>query len=558
MPHIKTTLYLKIAFILLLSTLISCSKVKTADLIVTNAVIWTGNENQKTAQAMAIDADTIVAIGTIEEINKYKGKKTKIVDAYGKFITPGFIDSHVHLLQGGNSLLSVELRDAKTPEEFAKRIGDYAKTLQAGEWILEGNWDHTLWGGALPTKEWIDKYTPDNPVVVYRLDGHMVFANSAAMKFAGIDKNTADVKDGVIVRDKEGNPTGIFKTNAMPLIVDKIPELTRKQKEAALAAAMKYFASNGVTSVHDLDSLSSYKIAKRFKKKGDLTLRIYSSRPLDKWIELANADLKINKWLKRGLLKGFVDGSLGSHTAAFIDNYSDNVGDKGFLITNPATLSEWITSADQANLNITVHAIGDRAVQSILSVYDKIIKKTGTKDRRFRVEHAQHIVASDIPKFAELGIIASMQPYHAIDDGRWAEKVIGAERMKTTYAFKSLLDAHTNVTFGSDWPVAPGSALLGIYAATTRRTLDGKNPNGWNPEQKITVEQALTAYTKNGAYASFDEKTKGTLEVGKLADFVILSQDITKIDPVKIKEVYVVKTYVGGKKVYDRSKKKNY
>lgn len=558
MPHIKTTLYLKIAFILLLSTLISCSKVKTADLIVTNAVIWTGNENQKTAQAMAIDADTIVAIGTIEEINKYKGKKTKIVDAYGKFISPGFIDSHVHLLQGGNSLLSVELRDAKTPEEFAKRIGDYAKTLQAGEWILEGNWDHTLWGGALPTKEWIDKYTPDNPVVVYRLDGHMVFANSAAMKFAGIDKNTADVKDGVIVRDKEGNPTGIFKTNAMPLIVDKIPELTRKQKEAALAAAMKYFASNGVTSVHDLDSLSSYKTAKRFKKKGDLTLRIYSSRPLDKWIELANADLKKNKWLKRGLLKGFVDGSLGSHTAAFIDNYSDNVGDKGFLITNPATLSEWITSADQANLNITVHAIGDRAVQSILSVYEKIIKKTGTKDRRFRVEHAQHIVASDIPKFAELGIIASMQPYHAIDDGRWAEKVIGAERMKTTYAFKSLLDAHTNVTFGSDWPVAPGSALLGIYAATTRRTLDGKNPNGWNPEQKITVEQALTAYTKSGAYASFDEKTKGTLEVGKLADFVILSQDITKIDPVKIKEVYVVKTYVSGKKVYDRSKKKNY
>lgn len=558
MPHIKTTLYLKIAFILLLSTLISCSKVKTADLIVTNAVIWTGNENQKTAQAMAIDADTIVAIGTIEEINKYKGKKTKIVDAYGKFITPGFIDSHVHLLQGGNSLLSVELRDAKTPEEFAKRIGDYAKTLQAGEWILEGNWDHTLWGGTLPTKEWIDKYTPDNPVVVYRLDGHMVFANSAAMKFAGIDKNTADIKDGVIVRDKEGNPTGIFKTNAMPLIVDKIPELTRKQKEAALAAAMKYFASNGVTSVHDLDSLSSYKTAKRFKKKGDLTLRIYSSRPLDKWIELANADLKNNKWLKRGLLKGFVDGSLGSHTAAFIDNYSDNVGDKGFLITNPATLSEWITSADQANLNITVHAIGDRAVQSILSVYDKIIKKTGTKDRRLRVEHAQHVVASDIPKFAELGIIASMQPYHAIDDGRWAEKVIGAERMKTTYAFKSLLDAHTNVTFGSDWPVAPGSALLGIYAATTRRTLDGKNPNGWNPEQKITVEQALTAYTKSGAYASFDEKTKGTLEVGKLADFVILSQDLTKIDPVKIKEVYVVKTYVGGKKVYDRSKKKNY
>ena len=233
MPHTKTTLYLKTVFLLLVLTLISCEKVKKADLIVTNAVIWTGNEKQQTAQAMAIDSDTIVAIGTVEEINKYKGKKTKIVDANGKFITPGFIDSHVHLLQGGNSLSSVALRDAKTPEEFAKRISDYARKLQPGEWILEGNWDHTLWGGTLPTKEWIDKYTPDNPVVVYRLDGHMILANSAAMKFAGIDKNTADVKDGTIVRDKEGNPTGIFKSNAMPLILNKIPELTRKQKEAA-------------------------------------------------------------------------------------------------------------------------------------------------------------------------------------------------------------------------------------------------------------------------------------------------------------------------------------
>ena len=558
MPHTKTTLYLKTVFLLLVLTLISCEKVKKADLIVTNAVIWTGNEKQQTAQAMAIDSDTIVAIGTVEEINKYKGKKTKIVDANGKFITPGFIDSHVHLLQGGNSLSSVALRDAKTPEEFAKRISDYARKLQPGEWILEGNWDHTLWGGTLPTKEWIDKYTPDNPVVVYRLDGHMILANSAAMKFAGIDKNTADVKDGTIVRDKEGNPTGIFKSNAMPLMLNKIPELTRKQKEAALTAAMKYFAANGVTTVHDLDSLSSYKTAKRLKKNDQLTLRIYSSRPLNKWIEQANADLKNSKWLRRGILKGFVDGSLGSHTAAFIDSYSDKVGDRGFLITDPKTLTEWITSADKANLNITVHAIGDRAVRSILSIYEKVINTTGKRDRRFRVEHAQHIAVSDIPKFAELGIIASVQPYHAIDDGRWAEGVIGTERIKTTYAFKSLLDANTIVAFGSDWPVAPGSAILGIYAATTRRTLDGKNPNGWNPEQKITVEQALTAYTKTGAYASFDEKIKGTLEVGKLADFAILSQDLTKIEPIKIKDVYVLKTYVGGKKVYDRSNKKRY
>lgn len=550
--------YIRTVLLLLILTIISCQKVKKADLIVINAVIWTGNSNQKIAQAMAISKDTIVAIGTVEEIEQYKGKKTKIVDAEGQFITPGFIDSHVHLLQGGNSLLSVTLRDAKTPEEFAKRIAEYAKKLQPGEWILEGNWDHTLWGGTLPTKEWIDKYTPDNPVVVYRLDGHMILANSAALKYAGIDKNTLDVKEGQIIRDESGNPTGILKSNAMPLMLNKIPELTKKQKENALKAAMKYFAANGVTTVHDVDSLCSYPTAKKLEKNNKLSLRIYSARPLNKWIELANTDLKNDKWLKRGLIKGFVDGSLGSHTAAFNDDYSDKANDKGFFITNQENLYEWITSADQAKLNITVHAIGDRANRSVLSIYEKVIEKNGKRDRRFRIEHAQHIAPEDINKFAKLGITASVQPYHAIDDGRWAETAIGAERIKTTYAFKSLLDAHTNVIFGSDWPVAPGSPLLGIYAATTRRTLDGKNPNGWIPEQKITVEQALIAYTKSAAYASFDEKTKGTLEPGKLADFVILSEDITKINPIKIKDVRVLKTYVGGKKVFDNSKKKKY
>lgn len=555
MEHVKKIRFAAslLAVILLFS---SCQKESPkADLIITHATIWTGDEKQSVAQAMAIAGDRILAIGTNEAIDKYKGSKTEVLDAKEKFITPGFIDSHVHLLQGGNSLLSVELRDAKTPAEFTKRIADYAKTLQPGEWILEGNWDHTLWGGALPTKEWIDQYTPNNPVVVYRLDGHMILANSAALKFAGIDKNTADVKDGTIIRDKDGNPTGILKSNAMPLMLDKIPALTEKQKDNALKAAMKYLASNGVTTVHDVDSLCSYPTAKKLENSEELTLRIYGARPLNRWKELANKDMQDDKWLKRGFVKGFVDGSLGSHTAAFNEPYTDKPTDKGFFINSPAHLYEWISRADKAKLNITVHAIGDHAIHAILTIYERVIKENGKRDRRLRIEHAQHIAIADMKRFAQLGIITSVQPYHAIDDGRWAEALIGPKRIQTTYAFKSLLDNKTTVVFGSDWPVAPASPLIGIYAAVTRRTLDNKNPDGWIPEQKITVAQALTAYTRNGAFASFDEKTKGTLEAGKLADFVLISANPLTVDALKIKDITVLKTFVGGKKVYDRATK---
>lgn len=264
-------------------------------------------------------------------------------------------------------------------------------------------------------------------------------------------------------------------------------------------------------------------------------------------------DRQDDNLLKRGGLKGFVDGSLGSHTAAFHRGYTDQPNDKGFFLNSAENLHEWISNADKNNFQVMVHAIGDSAIHSLLNVYEQIIAENGTKDRRLRIEHAQHLAPVDIPRFAKLGVIASMQPYHAIDDGRWAEEVIGAERIKTTYAFKSLIDANTKVAFGSDWPVAPAEPLQGIYAAVTRRTLDGKNPNGWVPEQKITVEQALIAYTKNAAYASHEEGIKGTLEVGKLADFVVFSEDLTTISPVKIKEVKILQTYLGGRKVYDIS-----
>ena len=336
----------------------------------------------------------------------------------------------------------------------------------------------------------------------------------------------------------------------MYLVLNKIPALSDSQKEKAIKAAQDYLNAQGITSIHDVDSLGGFDILKKIHSNNELKVRVYSADPLRNWKLLSNKEKIDNKWLKNRMLKGFVDGSLGSHSAAFKEPYSDQPTDKGILTANLDSLKTWITEADKNNLQITVHAIGDKANNTLLNTYETVIQSNGKKDRRFRIEHAQHLDRKDIDRFSELNVIASMQPYHAIDDGRWAEDLIGPERIKTTYAFKSLLDANTTLVFGSDWPVVPASPLLGIYAAVTRKTLDHKNPNGWVPEQKINVQQALTAYTRDAAYSSFEERLKGTLEKGKLADFVILSDDLTKIDPEKIKDVRVLETYVGGQKVY--------
>ena len=502
---------------------------------------------------MAISEDKIIAIGDESTIKALKDTSTELIDMQGAFITPGFIDSHVHMMMGGNSLLSVQLRDAKTPEAFKKRISEYAKTLKPGAWVLEGNWDHTLWGGELPKKEWIDADTQENPVVVNRMDGHMVLANSLALKIAGINNHTPDIPGGEIVRDTNGNPTGILKDNAMNVLLDKIPRMSEKQKENSLKAAIDYLVSNGVTSVHDVDSLGTYDIAKQLKDAGELKVRIYAVNPLNHWKKRFGVIKEDDKWLKTGGLKGFVDGSLGSHTAAFNEPYLDKPQNSGFFINTEENLYKWISEADEAELQVMVHAIGDKANHSLLNSFERLVKEKGKKDRRLRIEHAQHLQPADIKRFAELDIIVSVQPYHAIDDGRWAEELIGSERIKTTYAFNSLINSKALLVFGSDWPVAPATPLEGMYAAVTRQTLDGANPDGWIPEQKISIEQALFAYTKNAAFASFEESRKGTLEPGKLADFVVLNKNVTKVKSEEIKDLKILKTYVGGKKVFDSS-----
>jgi predicted amidohydrolase YtcJ len=523
-------------------------------LAVVNAKVWTGDPARPWAEAVAVSGEEIAAVGLGSEIRKRLDSATRVIDARGQMVVPGFIDSHVHFIDGGFRLASVQLRDARTPEEFVERIKEFAKTVQDGSWITGGDWDHENWGGQLPHHEWIDAVTPDLPVWVNRLDGHMALANSAALRIAGITAATPDPEGGTIVRDPDGSPAGVFKDNALDLVERAVPAPSAAMQDRALGAAMDYVAERGVTSVHHMGSWADLETFERARRAGRLHTRIYAAVPLASWAKLRDAVAARGRgddWLRIGALKGFVDGSLGSHTAAFHEPFSDAPADRGLLVNTPDQLYAWTSAADRAGLHVAVHAIGDRAIGLQLGIFERVARENGARDRRFRIEHAQHIAPSDIPRFAARGVIPSMQPYHAIDDGRWAEKVIGPERIKTTYAFRSLRDTGARLAFGSDWFVAPPSPLEGIYAAVTRRTLDGRNPDGWVPEQKITVEDALRAYTSGAAYAEFAEERKGTLAAGKLADFVLLDRDLTRIPPETIREVKVVMTVVGGTVVYE-------
>jgi len=540
----------------ILALTLSCQTNKPstmADIIIINSKIWTANPAQPFAEAMAISNNTILAVGTTREILKYKNSDTKVLDKPGELVLPGFIDSHLHFLTGGFSLSSVQLKDAATKEEFIKRIKEFAEKMNPDEWMLEGFWDHENWGGELPSREWIDEFTKDIPVFISRSDGHMALANTAALEAAGITRDTRDVDGGEIERDEKGNPTGIFKDNAMPLVNQYIPDYSEVQYSNALDAAMTYVAEQGVTSVHHMGTLADFEVFKTKQDSGKLKTRIYATAPLWEYEKILERKAQLDSsdsWLKLNGAKIFADGSLGSKTAAFTEPYLDAPDESGLLMDDPEHMLEGILAADKAGLQVVVHAIGDRANHFILDFYEEAIKQNGPRDRRYRIEHAQHLLPEDVSRFGELGVIASMQPWHLMDDGRWAERTIGPERAKNAYCFRSLLDNGATLAFGSDWFVAPPMPLEGIYAAVTRQTLDGGNPEGWTPEEKITLEEALKAYTIDAAYTSFEEDIKGSLEVGKLADFVVLSRDLFSVDAEEIDNVTVLYTFVGGQQEF--------
>lgn len=538
--------------------IVSCSPPPPPALIAVGHV-WTGDSTVPWAEAVAVSGDSITVIGDSADVLRLATPATEVVR--GAMVVPGFQDDHTHFFQGGFQLGWIDLRATQTPEEFIRRIADHARRLPAGAWILGGDWDHEYWtsaGTPLPRHEWVDSVTGDHPVMVSRYDGHMVFANSLAMRRGGVGRSTGDVRGGEIVRGRDGEPTGIFRDRAMDLIARAVPEPTPAEMDSALARGIAHAPSLGVTAVsHVSATWPEVAALRRALARGALRLRFAVYLAIADWRTAAES-LRVNgpgdDWLRVAGVKGMVDGSLGSTTAWFDEPYRDAPATSGLTVTPLDSMRAWVGSADSAGLQVAVHAIGDRANAELLDLFDSVAAAHGEggRDRRFRIEHAQHLRPEDIPRFARLGVIPSMQPYHAIDDGRWAEKRIGPERIKTTYAFRALLDAGARLAFGSDWTVAPLDPMQGIYAAVTRRTLDGKHPEGWVPEEKITVEEALRAYTVTSAYAAFRDGRTGQLRPGALADLVVLDRDLTAIPPETLGEARVVLTLVGGRVAYRR------
>jgi predicted amidohydrolase YtcJ len=551
----KHTIY----FLVLVTAMYANSQPKpSATLIITNAAVYTVDKKRPRAEAVAVIGDRIVAVGSSAEINLWRSPQTKVIDAGGRPLLPGFNDAHVHFIAGGAQLDQVQLNDAAEPGEFAKRIAAQVSKTPKGEWILGGRWDETKWPNPqLPTKELVDPVTGATPIFVERYDGHEALANSAAMKVAGVGAKTADVPGGVIMRDASGNPTGIFKDAAMELIYKVIPPMSHEQRLRAARRALEHAASLGVTSAQHMNpEFADVAAYSELAEKGELTARIYAVPMETNWQDQAKVGIRRawgSSYLRLGAVKGYADGSLGARTAYMFEPFADDPGNRGLLSDEmhpPTAMRDRLMQADAAGLQLRVHAIGDRAISMMLDIFGDIEQEHGYHDQRFTIEHAQHMAQKDFARFAKLHVIASMQPYHAIDDGRWAEKRLGHDRARYSYAWRSFLNHGVTLALGTDWPVAPLNPMPGLYAAVTRATLDGKNPDGWIPEEKITLPEAVVAYTMGSAFAEFQENVKGSITPGKLADMVILSDNIFDLKPEAIRNVKVATTIVGGKVVY--------
>ncbi len=527
----------------------------TFDILFENGNFWTGDPRKPSADFLACKGGTIAAIGSGQSPAHASGTGATI-DLRGRFAMPGFIDSHTHFRIGGASLREIDLRHTRSESEFSDAVRKYAKSHPAGEWIVGGNWDHEVWDSKrLPTKALIDSLTPSTPVFLNRHDTHMALVNSYVLKLTGFDRDTPDPPGGIIDRDESGEPTGILKDAAREIALKLIPEPPLHSLMDDAKRAMKHANSLGVTSVNEIGPERDLNAYKRLKELRELTVRIYQVLPINDYSKLMESNLRVpsgDDWIRVGALKGFADGSLGAGTAWFFDAYDDDRSNYGIAsdTLSSGRLEEWATEADKRHLQLAIHAIGDRAVSTVLDIFERITKTNRPWDRRFRIEHAQHVAPQDFLRMKRLNVIASVQPYHCVDDGRWALGKVGANRAKTTYAFNTILGEGIPLAFGTDWPVSTLNPMEGIAAAVTRETTDGRYPGGWFPEQKIPVEQALRSYTQGSAFASFSESRKGILETGKLADMVVLSESPFLVPPEQIKDIKVLMTVVGGSIVY--------
>ncbi|MGC2889708.1 MAG: amidohydrolase [Candidatus Acidiferrum sp.] len=521
--------------------------------------ICTNDPADPWAEAMAIRNGKFRCVGKIDYVLLECGgtdPNSETIHLHGKFVMPGFNDAHVHLGSAGADMLSVRLNGVASVEEMQKRIADAVAHHKEGEWITGSGWDHTLWADKkFPNKQELDAVAPKNPVFLVHISGHVAVANSLALRHGEITKDTPNPPGGMIERDANGDTTGMLEEDsAMRLVSDRIPDLKIDQRRRGILMVLADAAKNGVTSAQDFSDWADFLVYVQLKQEGKLTLRITEWLPfLDSMNQLEDMRAQggtTDPWLRTGPLKGFLDGALGSRTAAMLAPYSDDPSTSGILTNDPDRFREMAIERDKAGFQINFHAIGDRANRAALDIFEAVAKANGPRDRRDRVEHAQVLSPEDLPRFAKLNVIASMQPSHETTDMRWAEQRLGPERSKGAYAWASLLKSGAHLAFGTDYDVEPISPMRGLYACVTRELPDGGPAGGWEPQEKISLQDCIRAYTSGSAYAQFEEGKKGELKAGEYADFIILSDDLTKIPPSQYTKVKVLQTVVGGRTVY--------
>jgi hypothetical protein len=571
----RTCLILAIA-LLCLTAVISDTKIiaqqpaaSAADLALINGRIWLGGDSSSFAEAVAIWGSSVLRVGKTAEIKQLIGQNTQVIDLGGRLAAPGFNDAHIHFLGGAMGLTEIDLTEVKTVAEMVERVAAYARKNPDKQWLTGRGWEYTPFPGGLPTKTYLDAVIKDRPIFLRAYDGHSGWANSKALQLAGITRDTRFDGYGEIVRDEAGEPTGALKEGAQRLVARLLPEPTREQRLDALRQGMKMAASLGITSIQNAsgspDELSLYE---ELLKRGELTMRVSiafsvgartTPQDIDRFVALKN-QIESNPQrlanLRAPAVKFVLDGVIESHTAAVIERYSDlpphHGAPYGELAIPHDIYRDLLVKLDKAGFQIYTHAIGDRAVREALNAYENAQKINNRWNARHRIEHIEVVAPEDIPRFAKLGVMASMEPIHA-DPGTvevWS-KAVGSERLKYAFAWSSLLKSGARLVYSSDWPAAISvDPIRGLHSAVNRRTVDGKPPRGWVPEQRLSLVDALRAYTQAGAYSSFEEGIKGRIAPGMLADIVVFSQDLFKIDPMKIHETRVVLTVFDGKVIF--------
>lgn len=546
-----------------------------ADTIYIHANIYTGVVDGSSfhavqrAEAMSVCGDKLIAVGSESDVLALRGPETKVIDLHGQFVMPGFNDAHMHLTDAGFKKLTVDLTGTRSLREFQDRIRQRLKTAAPQEWITGSGWDETFWPGSqLPTRMDIDQVVADHPVFLVRIDGHVAVANTLALKLAHVTLASKNPNGGEIARDANGEPTGILRETAQSVVASLIPQPTPEKYREAIEAALQDIARSGVTSAQDFSgdddesSRANFKILEQLEREGKLTVRISEwlpfIEPVESLKQMRAAHPQTDPMLHTGMLKAFMDGSLGSHTSAMMAPFSDDPNNSGLPQYEQSKLNEMAKERVVAGFQLGFHAIGDRAVEMALDAFAEAEKAAhdsgvkapdGSDNFRLRVEHAQVTNPAQVERFRELNVIASMQPSHVLTDMHWAMSRLGPQRAAHSYAWAEFEDHGVRLAFGTDYPIEPVAPFRGMYVAVTRMSEDGKQE--YFPDQKLTIQQAIAAYTTGSAYAEFAEKQKGTLAAGMLADFVVLDRDLTAIPPEKILGTRVLRTVVGGKTVYE-------